>query len=94
VPGEREITLGPAPLEVARKLDALALPPRASGEGILFVNATPWGNLQVNGHAVGDTPRELRLPSGLHRIRILRKGRPAIDEQVLVKAGARTKLLR
>jgi hypothetical protein len=58
------------------------------------VNATPWGLLHVNGHAVGDTPRELRLPSGRHRVRIERKGQPAVDEVVAVKAGARTKLLR
>jgi hypothetical protein len=90
---EAESPGGP-PLEAARKLNALRVPPRGSGEGILFVNATPWGLLRVNGHLVGDTPREVRLPAGNHRVRIERKGQRPVDELVLVRPGARTKLLR
>jgi serine/threonine-protein kinase len=86
--------LGAAPLETARELNALRVPHRASGQGILSVNAIPWGLVRVNGHAVGETPQELRLPAGRHRVRIERKGHRAIDELVTVKPGARTKLLR
>jgi serine/threonine-protein kinase len=86
--------VGAAPLETARELNALRVPRRASGQGILSVNAIPWGFVRVNGHAVGETPQELRLPAGRHRVRIERKGHRAIDELVSVKAGARTKLLR
>jgi hypothetical protein len=70
------------------------VPPAASGDGILSVNATPWGHLSVDGRAVGETPQELRLPAGRHRVRIERKGRPTVDAVVTVKAGRRTKLLR
>jgi hypothetical protein len=70
------------------------VPPRASGQGILAVNATPWARVRVNGHAVGETPLEVRLPAGRHRVRIDRKGRPAVDELVLVEAGARATILR
>jgi hypothetical protein len=75
-------------------LNVLPLPPAASGDGILSVNATPWGRLRVDGVAVGDTPHELRLPAGRHRVRIERKGRPPLEVVVVVKAGRRTQLLR
>jgi hypothetical protein len=48
----------------------------------------------VDGRAVGETPQELRLAAGRHRVRIERKGRPPVDVVVTVKAGRRTKLLR
>jgi len=82
------------PVEAVHGLNALAVPARASGDGILSVNAMPWGTVSVNGHAVGDTPQEMRLPAGRHRVRIDRKGQRAVDEVVTVRAGARTKLLR
>ena len=89
-----ELAAGVRPVESAHGLNALAVPLRASGDGILSVNATPWGLVRLNGHAVGDTPQEMRLPAGHHRVRIERKGQRAVDELVTVKAGARTKLLR
>jgi hypothetical protein len=48
----------------------------------------------VNGHLAGDTPLELRLPAGRHRVRIERSGKPAVEAVVTVRAGARTRLLR
>ena len=43
---------------------------------------------------LGDTPQEMRLPAGRHRVRIERNGQRTVDELVTVRAGARTKLLR
>jgi hypothetical protein len=85
---------GRARIQAVHGLNALPVPPRASGEGILSVNAIPWGTVKVDGHAVGDTPQEMRLSAGRHRIRIERKGHRTVDEVVTVRAGARTKLLR
>jgi hypothetical protein len=85
---------GGAPFEVATGLSVLAIPPASSGQGILTVNATPWGLVRVNGHAVGDTPKSMRLPAGRHRVRIERKGHRAVDELVWVKPGERTRVLR
>jgi serine/threonine-protein kinase len=82
------------PVEAVHGLNALAVPPRASGDGILSVNAIPWGTVSVNGHPLGDTPQEMRLPAGRHRVRIERKGHRTVEELVTVRAGARTKLLR
>jgi hypothetical protein len=85
---------GVAPLATAPGLNALAVPPAATGHGILSVNATPWGLVRVNGHEVGDTPQSMKLPAGRHRVRIERKGHRTVDELVTVKAGKRTKILR
>jgi serine/threonine-protein kinase len=85
---------GIRPLAAAAGLGALELPSPASGEGLLGVNATPWGRVRVNGHLAGDTPLEVRLPAGRHRVRIERNGRPPVEAVVTVRAGARTRLLR
>ena len=84
----------PRPLATAPELGALPVPSASSGEGLLSVNATPWGLLRVDGNAVGDTPQEIRLPAGRHRVRVERKGQRPVDVVVTVKAGARTMLLR
>lgn len=84
----------PAPLEAVHGLNRLQTPPAASGEGILAVNASPWGAVIVNGVPLGETPREVRLPAGSHRVRIERPNRPSVEEDVTVEAGRRTKLLR
>ena len=92
--GDASADFGVAPVETAPGLNALAVPPAASGQGILSVNATPWGLVRVNGHEIGDTPQSIRLPAGRHRVRIERKGHRTVDELVTVKAGKRTKILR
>jgi serine/threonine-protein kinase len=91
---DADANAGVAPLETAAGLSALAVPPPESGQGILSVNATPWGVVRVNGHEVGDTPQSMRLPAGRHRVRIERKGHRTVDELVTVKAGKHTKILR
>jgi hypothetical protein len=68
----------------------LPIPPRASGEGILSVNAVPWGRVLLNGHAVADTPVDLRLRAGRYRVRIERRAAPPAEQLVTVKPGART----
>jgi serine/threonine-protein kinase len=91
---EGSAATGIAPLETSPGMNALAVPPASSGQGILSVQATPWGTVRLNGHEVGDTPQSIRLPAGSHRVRIERNGRKITDELVSVKAGKRTKILR
>ena len=56
-----------APLTVEPGLDgALA----ARGEGRVLVTVHPWALLSVDGQAVGETPQDLRLPAGLHRLSV------------------------
>ena len=84
---------GPRPIAVADALYQLPVPAAASGEGILSINPTRWGKVSVNGHSVGDSPKEVRLPAGRHTVWIDRGGRRRI-ESVTVKAGSRTQILR
>ena len=44
-------------------------PPPASGPGHITIAATPWCNVSIDGHAVGETPVvEHSLPSGSHSV--------------------------
>lgn len=40
------------------------------GEGVVRVHVVPWAVVQVDGRVVGETPRELRLGAGVHRLRV------------------------
>jgi hypothetical protein len=43
--------------------------PTASGPGHITIQATPWCNVSIDGHAVGETPVvEHQLPSGAHTV--------------------------
>jgi serine/threonine-protein kinase len=84
----------PRPLESSPVPGRLAMPRRASGEGLLLVHAVPWGTVHVNGVELGEAPQEVRLPAGRHRVRITRPNQRAVDADVTVEPGRRTKLLR
>jgi hypothetical protein len=68
----------------------MAAPARESGEGLLSVNATPWATLVVDGRSVGDTPREVRLPAGPHRVRVDHPRLGTVEATVEIVAGRRT----
>ncbi|MFO0683327.1 MAG: serine/threonine-protein kinase [Sandaracinus sp.] len=62
---ERERTSGPRPTGGGGD-DSHAAP---SGPGHITINATPWCNVSIDGHAVGETPIvEHTLPSGAHTV--------------------------
>ena len=52
-------------------LDRLPLPDRSSGEGILQMNAIPWGSALLDGDPLGDTPLEVRVRAGSYRVRLV-----------------------
>lgn len=66
-------------------------PPRpqpAARPGALFVNATPWGSLYVNGQLVGNTPQaNLQLAAGTYALRIVRDGFVPWERQVQLRGG-------
>lgn len=66
------------------------LPAPATGEGLLSVNTSPWATLVVDGQRVGDTPRELRLPAGRHRVRVEHPRLGTVEATVEIVAGRRT----
>ena len=74
------------------RLLGLPTPEPASGDGVLFVNAVPWAEVSVDGEAVGDTPRELRLAAGPHRLRLSHPTLGVVERTVEVPAGGRVRL--
>jgi len=52
------------------------------------VNASPWGQLYVDGRLVGNTPKaNLAIPAGTHTIRVVRDGFDPFERSVQVAAG-------
>ena len=57
--------------------------------GVLYVNATPWARIVVDGRAVGETPLTLSLPTGRHRLRAVHPSYGASETVVEIRAGRR-----
>jgi serine/threonine-protein kinase len=70
-------------------LFSLPVPSPESGEGILAVNATPYATVFVDGERAGDTPRELRLGAGKHRLRAVHPTLGSREAEVAVEPGKR-----
>jgi serine/threonine-protein kinase len=64
--------------------------PASARTGTLHVNALPWGNVAVDGRAVGETPVTVALPPGPHRIRITHPSYGARETGVTIAAGRET----
>ena len=79
-------------LAAAGALEGLDLPPASSGEGILFVNAVPWAEIQLDGRVEGYTPREMRLAAGRHRLRLVHPTRGTVERSAEVRAGERLRV--
>ena len=60
----------------------------APAPGTLYINATPWGQLYVDGALVGNTPKAaLPIAAGARRLRIERDGYRTWERTILVGAG-------
>ncbi len=60
----------------------------------LFVNASPWGTVYIDGEAIGNTPKaSVEIMPGVHTIRIERDGFEPFEREVSVKAGEVIRLL-
>lgn len=71
---------------------ATAAPPVEPGR--LFINATPWGTVYVDGERVGNTPRaNLEIAPGLHRVRVERDGFEPYERQIMVAPGQVVRLV-
>lgn len=61
--------------------------------GRLFVNATPWGQLYIDGELIGNTPRvNLEVSAGERAIRIVREGFEPYERTISVEAGETVRL--
>ena len=59
------------------------------GEGLVRVHVVPWAAIQVDGVSVGETPQELRLSAGTHRLRAEHPALGAAEFEIAVVAGRR-----
>jgi hypothetical protein len=86
-PAPQPVTLPP---ETPRRTEPAAAPaaPAAEAAGRLSVNATPWGQLYLDGQLVGNTPKaNLSVVVGTHTIRVVRDGFEPVERTVQVGAG-------
>jgi serine/threonine protein kinase len=59
------------------------------GEGLVRVHVVPWAVVRVDGNIVGETPQELRLRAGPHRLRAEHPALGAAEVDVVVEPGSR-----
>ena len=60
----------------------------------LFVNASPWGTVYIDGKSIGNTPKaNVEMMPGVHTIRIERAGFELFEQEFTVKAGEVLRLL-
>jgi hypothetical protein len=86
-PPERPRPTSPAAVSPPAPLSAPAEP------GRLFVSATPWGTLYLDGRPVGNTPViDLSIPPGSHSIRIARDGFQSYERIIEVAPGEQVRL--
>lgn len=65
----------------------------ASGSAKLFVNASPWGQLFVDGILVGNTPKaNVEVSVGTHLVRVVRPGFSPFERTIRVAAGETVRL--
>ena len=61
--------------------------------GHLFINATPWGQVSIDGQPVGNTPKaNLSVAAGTHVVRVERDGFEPVERTVVVAAGQTVRL--
>ena len=66
-------------------------PPRLLG--YLSINSSPWAELSVDGHVVGNTPQvKIRVTAGRHHLLLARAGFYAHSAWVNVRAGGTVRL--
>ncbi len=80
---------GSAPAAVASPVTPAPAPaPVASGGALLFVNASPWGQVYVDGVLIGNTPRaNIALAAGSHVLRVSREGFATFERSIRVAPG-------
>jgi len=87
-PAARRTTAAQAPSRVVPRPTPPPAPVAAAETGRLSVNATPWGQLYVDGQLVGNTPKiNLTVNAGTHTIRVARDGFDPVERSVTVGAG-------
>ncbi len=66
------------------------LPPVEPGK--LIINATPWGQIYIDGELMGNTPKSLTLPAGTHNLRVVRDGFVPFEREIQLGPGQQIRL--
>ncbi len=72
-------------------LNAIPTPQRDSGDGVLSIQADPFGDVFVNGRAYGEAPREFRVEAGVYHVKAVHPQLGARQARLTVRAGDRTR---
>jgi serine/threonine-protein kinase len=85
-----------APTDAAPDAKPTARQPVAKknrGEGTLRITATPWAKIYVDGKHVGQTPKELKLSVGIHKVRLVNTTTTATKtRRITIKRGVVSKI--
>ncbi|HEU5261102.1 MAG TPA: PEGA domain-containing protein, partial [Gemmatimonadales bacterium] len=61
--------------------------------GRLFINATPWGRVFVDGVLIGNTPQAaVAVAPGTHRLLVVREGFQAFETTLQIASGQELRL--
>jgi len=86
-----------APVRRTPRPRAAPPPPRRDvslAPGRLFISATPWGQVFVDGELIGNTPRVgAPIAPGMHRVRVVRDGFDPFERNVQVAPGQDLRLI-
>jgi serine/threonine-protein kinase len=80
-----------APTRVSETLNAIRVPSAVTGEGVLTIQAEPYGEVYLDDRPYGEAPREFRIPAGVYRVRAKHPSLGVREAKLKVKAGARTR---
>lgn len=89
-PPKRPAGAATTPSTSVRRPTPSAPPPDAALQqpARLFINATPWGELSIDGQSMGNTPKaDLQVLPGTHRLRVSRDGFDPWERVITVRPG-------
>jgi hypothetical protein len=72
-------------------VNAVPTPVRSSGDGVLTIDADPYGDVFVNGRPYGETPGECRLAADTYAVRVVHPQYGTREASITVRPGERTR---
>jgi hypothetical protein len=71
------------------RVNAVPTPSAETGEGVLGVDAEPFGEFSLDGRVYGETPGECRVAAGSYAVRVHHPRYGTREARVVVRAGER-----
>jgi len=81
----------PARIACRDALDAVPTPPAESGDGVIVIEARPFGDYSIDGLPMGETPGECRVASGTYLVRVEHRTFGSKEARVAVAPGERAR---